>query len=638
MTDFSLVRTRLPPHIANPDPLIFRSNNYVSLDFETTTRDKGAARNSSNSIVFSSWELSGGHPNNRNASSGQRPAHTMRSAWGGEFDLNILVKDIEQADFLIAHNAKFELGWLKRCGLDLTKVVVWDTMIGEYVLGGNTIPLHIQGLGASANRRLGKGKIGVISKMFKAGLCSTEIPSSWLARYCKKDTSLARELFQEQLRLMEEDGHLLPVMFTRCLVTPVLADIEGNGMTLDADLVCTMYEDKSLAYGKLRQELDVMIGDINPNSPKQLGVYLYETLGFEQLRKHGRVRTTPSGNPLTNAETVLALKATTKQQRAFKALFTKERILNTELSMYLNKFMECCDNDEGHLDAVFNQTVTKTHRLSSSGATYKTQFQNFPRAYKPVFTARHKGWRVGEADGAQLEFRIATHLGRDTTALSDILNGEDIHRVTASVIFNKEQAVVTGDERTAAKAHTFKPLYGGRSGTKDEVRYYEFFRSKYKGITATQEGWINEVLTNKKLRTEWGLTYYWPDTRMSSSGYVSNTTSICNYPVQAFATAEIIPVGLAYFWHYIKAAELQMMIVNTVHDSIITELPDEEIEDFHELSKICLIEEVYAYLKTVYNIELTVPLGAGVATGSHWSNKEAKESEVVYEANKELYL
>jgi DNA polymerase I-like protein with 3'-5' exonuclease and polymerase domains len=169
------------------------------------------------------------------------------------------------------------------------------------------------------------------------------------------------------------------------------------------------------------------------------------------------------------------------------------------------------------------------------------------------------------------------------------------------------------------------------------VRYYEFFREKYVGVTDTQRSWINSVLADKELRTEWGLKYYWPDTRQDRSGYVTNSTSICNYPVQAFATAEIIPVGLVYFWHYARAAELQMKIVNTVHDSIITELPPEELEEFHELAQISLIDEVYVYLRAVYDIELVVPLGAGVMTGSHWSNSEAKDSEVTYTAKETQY-
>jgi DNA polymerase I-like protein with 3'-5' exonuclease and polymerase domains len=77
--------------------------------------------------------------------------------------------------------------------------------------------------------------------------------------------------------------------------------------------------------------------------------------------------------------------------------------------------------------------------------------------------------------------------------------------------------------------------------------------------------------------------------------------------------------------------------VNTVHDSVIVELPPEEVEDFHVLSQRCLIDEVYFYLEQVYNMRLVVPLGAGVMVGKNWSDSEAKASEVIYTAEEGMY-
>ena len=96
-------------------------------------------------------------------------------------------------------------------------------------------------------------------------------------------------------------------------------------------------------------------------------------------------------------------------------------------------------------------------------------------------------------------------------------------------------------------------------------------------------------------------------------------------------------MGLVFFWHYLKAAKMQMLLVNTVHDSVIVELPPEEVEDFHVLSQRCLIDEVYFYLEQVYNMRLVVPLGAGVMVGKNWSDSEAKASEVIYTAEEGMY-
>jgi DNA polymerase I-like protein with 3'-5' exonuclease and polymerase domains len=634
--DLDFVRTKLPEHILEPDPEIYRSPNYVALDYETTIIGKGLAVYDENSIVLSVWSLGPGHPF---YVEGERNRYY---SWENEYGLGMLVAAIEAADFLIAHNAKFELQWLDRCGLNLTEVVVWDTMLAEYVLGGNRWTWGLLSLNNCAKRHFGEaeGKVDVVSALIKGGVCCTEIPRSWLLKYCVQDTSLTERLYHAQLAAME-NTRLLPVVYTRCLATPVLADLEKHGMYLDGEKVAALRKQKEAEYAEVMRELDDVTGGINVNSPLQLRSFLYETLGFEERKgRNGEPIRTDSGLAKTDADTIKRLRATSVAQRSFLELYTRSKELYNELTKYLRKFDECCAETGGHLRAQFNQSNTRTHRLSSSGLDYNTQFQNFPRMYKPLFRSRHEGWYVGEADGSQLEFRVAAHLGRDHVAVDDIVAGADIHTVTASVIWPGETPdndSVPHPRRTEAKAHTFKPLYGGRSGTPEQVRYYEFFREKYAGIAETQHGWINTVLDTGELETEWGLRYYWPDTKMQRSGYVTNSTSICNYPVQAFATAEIIPIGLVYAWHYVKRTDLRMLLVNTVHDSIIAELPPEEVEDFDALSYRCMVEETYRYVERVYGIRLIVPLAAGVAHGEHWSDGMAKKNERQYTAEDKLW-
>jgi DNA polymerase I-like protein with 3'-5' exonuclease and polymerase domains len=624
----------LPEFLTNPDPNIYRSDNYVVLDFETTTVNKGLPIYPDNRIVLACWRLGPAHP--RYVCNGDR----VQVRWAGEYDLGDLIEDITAADFLCAHNAKFELGWLARCGLDLGSVLVYDTMLAEYVLGGNRWVWAQLSLANCGQRRLGEGKIDVISKMFKAGLCSTEIPETWLEEYCIQDVNLTHRLMQAQLELLVEREQL-PIVYTRCLLTPVLTDIEANGMTLDADLIRIRLAETEKEYAIASEEMERVTGGINPNSPRQLADFLYGTMKFEERKKKQGMKwvpdQTPSGRAKTDADTIARLKCTTKKQTAFVALFRRTKELYNELTKYLRKFNDCVESDGGVLRAQFNQSSTQTHRLSSTGLDYSTQFQNFPRVYKPLFKASHDGWLVGEADGSQLEFRVAGHLGRDRAVIQDIMDGVDVHSVTADII---------DCSRQDAKAHTFKPLYGGSSGTPEQRSYYAYFKEKYTGVALAQQRWIDEVLCNGSLRTEWGLRYYWPGTRMDASGYVTNTTSICNYPVQAFATAEIIPISLVFFWHRLRVRGIQCRILNTVHDSIIAEFPPEEIEDFHALSQQCLMDDVYRYLHDVYNIDLIVPLGCGVKVATHWSGPDApkyvpeglehKDGEVTYSVSPDL--
>jgi DNA polymerase-1 len=417
-------------------------------------------------------------------------------------------------------------------------------------------------------------------------------------------------------------------------------------MQLDADLVRTRIEEVNKEFVVLERRLTEITHGINFNSGPQVATYLYDTLGFEEIvrRVGGRWepdRTPPSkrhpqGQRKTDADTVAILKAKTGPQREFLDAYIAYKECYYQLTKYLRKMLDCCDQADGHLYAQINQSSTQTHRLSSNGLDYAMQFQNFPKVYKPLFRATTPGWLIGECDGSQLEFRVAIHAARDPVGFGDIVGGVDIHNVTASVIYPDAGWDGKGKHprRNDVKEHTFKPLYGGKSGTEAEKRYYQFFQDKYQGVTKWQQRNIDFVLNNKYLRTEWGLRYYWPDTRMESGGYVRNSTAICNYPVQALATAEMIPLALVWFWHRLKRSGLAMFIVNTVHDSIVVELPPEEKEAFHDLSRQCLIDDVYSSIRDLYGISLTVPLATECTTGSHWGSKD----EVKFSAPEALWI
>lgn len=183
---------------------------------------------------------------------------------------------------------------------------------------------------------------------------------------------------------------------------------------------------------------------------------------------------------------------------------------------------------------------------------------------------------------------------------------------------------VTDEERQAAKPDTFKPLYFGQSGTPRQRAYYAAFRERYPEIAAMQESWIAEALRTKEQRTASGLVYYWPGAKADRSGYVHGSPSICNYPIQAFATADIVLIGLAYF--YWRLQDTDAMIVNTVHDSVIVDhaCDLETVSKVTTTAQVALIEDVRAYLRRVYNRELWVPLAGEFIMSPHWADKSEK--------------
>ena len=625
----------LPAHVSNPDPAIYWSDNYVTLDFETTTILKGSPLASGNRIVLACWNQAG---DIRDAG-GDRQAlstRTTHSCFANEYGMGELVRACEQADFIVAHNSKFELGWLKRCGLDLRKVVVYDTMIGEYVRGGNRYNMVQVGLSACLKRYGLAPKEDLIGTMLKMGIDTADMPESWLLSYCKRDIAATHELFLKQREILKS-RKLIHLQYQRCLVTPALTDMEFQGMQLDSKMVMDAIKDTEDQYAKKTEELQRYMDGVPPTATKQKSEYVYGVLKFRPPRDYrGKLMLTKSGTPSVEADVLSKLTAKTDRQREWLKLHKEWAALHSDVTKYLRKFELCCNEADGLLQAVFNQCVARTHRLTSSGFEFKVQFQNLNRAFKPTFCARNEGWLVGEADGAQLEFRIAAHMGRDKQALYDITHGVDVHKFSAATLLEIPEEEVNGDQRQDAKPETFKPLYGGKSGTPAQQRYYQAFAEKYHQIARTQKGWTHKVLDDKTLRTEYGMIFHWPGCRMTERGYILFTTNIYNYPVQGFATAEIIPIALVCAWH--RMADMQSFLVNTVHDSIVAEIHPEEVELWHEIGRQCLIKDCYILLEKLYNIRLTVPLGAGVTVGSHWANKEAKRNEVTYEAPESLYV
>lgn len=570
------------------------------LDFETTNTDKGSALTDTNSVVLSVWSS---------------PTGTFLH-WGNEYTLSNLVIAIEQADFLICHNAKFELQWLERAGLDLAKVRVFDTMLAEYVLnGGLSVPLN---LGAIASTYGMPTKEPYVDKCIRGGVCPSDIPRPFLKRRCIYDVNVTHEIFLQQRQKLIDTGQL-NVLWTRCILTPVLADIEKNGMSLSKERVLAIHDATLREFNTIERQLQDTAGGINLRSSKQRGKFIHETLGISELKDgKGKPIRTPAGGYKTDQETVLNLRGRNKLQREFLELYARYAYLNGKLTKSLNKYKECVDNDD-IMQAVFNQARTKTQRLSSSGAKYAVQFQNQAREFKPLFCARNPDWYIAEIDGAQLEFRVAAFLGQDERAVTDIRNGFDVHTYTAKVMTDAGQPTA----RQEAKAHTFKPLFGGQSGTDAEQTYYKSFRQKYPGIATAQQSWIDEALVHQKVQTITGLIYHYPGTRISrGSGYVTNTTQICNYAVQGFATADIIPIAITYLWHELRARGLRSFIVNTIHDSAVMEVHPDEIEEVRKISTKCFTISVYLYLYKVYNIHFNVPLGTGFKCGKFWTEGE----------------
>tara|TARA_R110002012_G_scaffold223771_3_gene395742 strand:+ start:323 stop:1306 length:984 start_codon:yes stop_codon:yes gene_type:complete len=281
------------------------------------------------------------------------------------------------------------------------------------------------------------------------------------------------------------------------------------------------------------------------------------------------------------------------------------------LRTYLSTFVEGMKNnvdENGFIHPEFMQCVTATGRLSSRNPN----FQNMPRgntfAIRKVVESRFEGGKILEGDYSQLEFRVAGFLAKDSQAYIDVEKGTDVHQYTANII---------GCSRQEAKAHTFKPLYGGVTGTDSQQRYYRAFKDKYEGVTTWHEQLQREAVQRRLITLPSGRQYAFPDARWTKWGTATNRTAICNYPVQGFATADLLPAALVRLERMMRIRNLNSVICNTVHDSIVLDVhPDEK--------DACIKLLEYAMLslptETVnrYGIEYDMPVGIELKIGDNW--------------------
>ena len=281
------------------------------------------------------------------------------------------------------------------------------------------------------------------------------------------------------------------------------------------------------------------------------------------------------------------------------------------LETYLNTFVEGIKshcNKDGSLHPKFMQCATATGRLSSRDPNFQNQPRGKTFPIRRVVTSRWEGGKILEMDFAQLEFRTAVFLSQDRQGMADIQNKVDIHQFTADVI---------GVSRQEAKGHTFKPLYGGMSGTESEKKYYKEFLVKYKDIAKWHDQLESDAINYKVVSLPSGREYAFPFARRMPWGSSSNSTQVKNYPVQGFATADIVPLTCIAVDNLMVQNKVKSLLINTIHDSVLIDVhPDEEDMIIDIVKKGA--RNVVPMMKEHYDIDFNVPLDTDVKVGYNW--------------------
>lgn len=301
------------------------------------------------------------------------------------------------------------------------------------------------------------------------------------------------------------------------------------------------------------------------------------------------------------------------------------------INVYLNSFVmgiRRWTRADNLLHPNFNQHVARTGRLSSTNPNFQNQPKGKKFPVRDCIVSRFEGGSIQECDFSGLEFRVAGDLSRDPQIIKDVLDGKDIHRQTASIVHQRDGTTITKDERNEVKPHTFAPLYGAQGKNQPEHirKYYEEFFKIYKRHGEWQVEQMESVLATGIVRTPSGREYRFPGTKRISENKTTNSTQIVNYPVQGFATGDIVPLACVRALRKWREVKPKSLLTLTVHDSIVADVyPGEEqlVTDMLHWATTGVTDEI----KTRWSYEMALPLASEQARGINWGHLEEIKHE-----------
>ncbi|MDD6192450.1 MAG: DNA polymerase I [Lachnospiraceae bacterium] len=392
----------------------------------------------------------------------------------------------------------------------------------------------------------------------------------------------------------------LPLVFT-------LADMELDGIAIDGEALSAYGEKLSARISELEETIYEQAGEkFNINSPKQLGVILFEKMELPGAKK------TKTGYS-TAADVLENLAADVP----FVADILEYRQLAKLKSTYADGLAHCIEAD-GRIRSSFQQTVTATGRISST----EPNLQNIPirmelgKLIRKVFHPK-EGYVFVDADYSQIELRVLSHMSGDENLIQAFLQGQDIHRSTASLVFHTPFDEVTELQRRNAKAVNFGIVYGisafGLSrdlgiGKKEAQKYIDDYFLAYPKMKTFLDGLVEEGKEQGKVTTMYGRIRPIPE--LSSSNFMQRQFGeriAMNSPIQGTA-ADIIKIAMVRVHDRLQKEGLESRLLLQVHDELLIETKTEELEQV----KALLAEEMQKAA------DLSVPLEVDMHTGNTW--------------------
>ena len=391
------------------------------------------------------------------------------------------------------------------------------------------------------------------------------------------------------------------------LVT-VLAHLEINGFLVDDNQLKKFADKLGEKIDALTTEIYMLAGEeFNINSPKQLGVILFEKLELKPVKK------TKTGYA-TNADVLEKL----RDKHPIVNFIMEYRQLAKLKSTYCDGLTAVVNPNTHRIHSVFTQTVTVTGRLSST----EPNLQNIPtrtelgREIRKMFVAKD-GYVLVDADYSQIELRVLAHIANDETMINAFRNNEDIHAVTASQVLGIPLEDVTKEQRSSAKAVNFGIVYGIGEfslaqdlhiSVKEAKAYIESYLEKYHGVRNYMESIKEQAKKDGYVKTMLNRIRYIPELKSPNYNIRQFGERVAlNTPIQGTA-ADIIKLAMVRVDNRLINEGLKSKLILQVHDELIVEAHKDEVDKVKQI----LSEEMQNAMK------LNVPLKVDMSTGHSW--------------------
>lgn len=576
---------------------------WIALDTETTSTDQMQAELVGISLALASdygYYLPLGH----------------EDEGGEQLDLELVLEKL-QGPLMdpgikkAGHNIKYDAVILKRYGLVVTPIR-FDTMVAEWLVNPASRNLGLKKLAWVRLNRMMTEIEELIGKG-SSQITMAEVAVQDAAPYAVDDVVVVMDLIpvlEEELRSHQvEDIYQdleLPLI-------PVLAEMEINGIGLDRDFLKRMSARLEGDLRALEERIYRQVGrEFNLNSPKQLSEALFTDLG---LTPPDRTRKTASGYYSTAADVLTGMAA----EHQVPEWVLEYREYAKLKSTYVDALRDQFNPETGRVHTSYNQTGSVTGRLASSDPN----LQNIPirteigREVRKAFIPE-EGWSLIAVDYSQIELRVVAHMAEDQAMLEAFSSGQDIHSTTAAAIYSQPLDEVTRDQRRKAKAINFGLIYGmsayGLTQTTDLTlaeaeRFVETYFDRFPGVKAYLDDMREKAVKQGYVETLLGRRRYFP--RLASGANFNvrrrEEREAINAPIQGTA-ADIMKMAMLDVDRALEDSPLQARMLLQVHDELVLEAPDEEVEE--------TIRLVQKTMESTY--ELDIPLTTEAKHGKNW--------------------